>query len=430
MLNIFRDKNFRLLWLGQFLTIFGTRFSELALPWIVLNATGSPLKVGLVIICQHIGPMILAVPVGNWVENKNKKIVSLFADFTQFLAVAILVVAAFFDNLTLPIIGGLLFLLGMASLFFRVAFNSMLPAVFGRERLVDVHNSFEGADAVSTLIGPILAGLSISFIGAAWTLSIDALSFLLSFLTILFITYSFDPIEKEKKSQESIEGTKKLKGSFLEAFDGIKYLLGNKIQRLLTLTQFTLYFSTISVGLLVLVLTKQELELNATLVGIVFSSAGLGNLLGVVVMAKVKQIGWGKLLGSIFMVSSLGVFLITISSSFGIFCIGMFLFDGALSMAFVLYGTARQSITPDRLLARVGSAGVIVSSGTILFATSVSSTLAEFIGSRIPLGITSALIFTTGLFYIFNRSLDKPISKVKPIELEKKKEEILYEVYK
>ncbi|WAH35991.1 hypothetical protein [Alicyclobacillus dauci] len=44
--------NFRSLWFGRMVSIFGDRFTELALPWIVLQSTHSPWKAGLVVACE------------------------------------------------------------------------------------------------------------------------------------------------------------------------------------------------------------------------------------------------------------------------------------------------------------------------------------------------------------------------------------------
>ncbi|WLR42054.1 hypothetical protein LC087_14940 [Bacillus carboniphilus] len=43
---MFKNRNFLVLWLGQLVSIFGGRFSELVIPWVVLQVTQSPLKAG------------------------------------------------------------------------------------------------------------------------------------------------------------------------------------------------------------------------------------------------------------------------------------------------------------------------------------------------------------------------------------------------
>ncbi|RJO94822.1 MFS transporter [Exiguobacterium sp. RIT452] len=426
MKNIFSNKNFRLLWIGQLATIFGNRFSEIALPWIILNQTGSPLKVGLVIICQHIGPMIFSIPVGNLIEKINKKKVLLFSDAIQFIITTLIIIFTLNDSLSISVISILMFVSGIANLFFRVSFNSMLPSIFGREKLVDVHNSIEAADAVSTLLGPILAGTSIALLGAVWTMSIDAFSFLLSFLSVLFITYNFKMFAS--KVDNDTRSPSKSISSKSEWILGIKYIFSNKIQVLLTFTQVTLYFLTVGVGFLTLILTKEVNELSAFEIGVIFSGAGVGNIVGVLIMNKVKKYSWKNLSITLFFVSAVGVLLVALSKEFIVATLGMFLYDGALSMIFVLYSTARQASTHDHLLARVSSAGVLISSSTILLSTTISSFIAEYYGPQNALWICIALLFITAVLYTRLAVPKLTISELKP-EKSENEEELQSEIY-
>ena len=320
---------------------------------------------------------------------------------------------SFLQESSYLLIAVLLFILGIAGLFFRVSFNSMLPTVFRREELVDVNNYIEGADAISTLIGPSMAGLSLAYIGASWTLAFDAVSFFISFITLYFITYTFFSNKNESENDRNL-----ISNTNNKIFQGIKYLFGNNAQKLLTLTQFTLYFAGSSVGFLVLVLAKEELNLNSAMTGIILSCAGIGNIIGVFLLDKLKGMSWTKLLGTIILMSSLGVVLLALSRTFFFCCAGMFLFDGALSMAFVLYGTARQAITPNRVLARVNSAGVILSSGTILLTTPTISSFAEFNGSKLPLILCAIVMVITAAAFLFYPLSNQSIKDLKPLEID------------
>lgn len=426
MKNIFSNKNFRFLWLGQLATIFGNRFSEIALPWIILNQTGSPLKVGLVVICQHIGPMIFSIPVGNFIEKVNKKTILLISDAIQFIITTLIIIFTLNDSLSITVISILMFISGIANLFFRVSFNSMLPSIFGREKLVDVHNSIEAADAVSTLLGPILAGASIALIGAVWTISIDALSFLLSFLSVMFITYNFKTF-RNKVDSDAKMSSQSVSNKY-EWILGIKYIFSNRTQILLTITQVTLYFLTVGVGLLTLILTKESNGLSAFEVGVIFSGAGVGNIVGVLIMNKVKKYSWKNLSITLFVVSAIGVLLVALSKEFILATIGMFLYDGALSMIFVLYSAARQASTHDHLLARVSSAGVLISSSTILIATTISSFIAEYYGAQNALWVCITLLFTTAILYTKLAKSKVTISELKP-ESSINEEDLRSEIY-
>lgn len=84
----------------------------------------------------------------------------------------------------------------IAWLFLTISMSTLLSGIAGRHRLVETHNYMEAADAVSTLVGPLLAGFVLTAIGAAATLGIDALSFLLSFIGIAFLTIQEKPVQQ------------------------------------------------------------------------------------------------------------------------------------------------------------------------------------------------------------------------------------------
>jgi Na+/melibiose symporter-like transporter len=48
-LEVFRNRNFRLLWIGEAISVFGDHFYIVALPWLVLQITGDALAMGAVL---------------------------------------------------------------------------------------------------------------------------------------------------------------------------------------------------------------------------------------------------------------------------------------------------------------------------------------------------------------------------------------------
>jgi MFS family permease len=410
-LLLLKDRNFRLIWIGQMFSILGSRFSELALPWIVLHNTGSPLKAGLVAVCSQIAPLVLAIPAGTWLENQRKKPVALWAELFRALAMFILVLAALMNDLSTWIIALVLLFNGLASLLFRISFHSMLPSIVGRKKLLDAHNYLEGADAISTLIGPVLAGLTFAAIGATGTLGIDALTFLISFITIALIQYHERIVKRPEKTLDT--NTK-----WGQTLSGMKYLVGNNVQRLLTLNHGILNFCTVSVTLLAIIFAQGSLHLDVKETGLLFSAAGLGNILGVYLIGKLKHMHWGLLQSILLFISSSGVLILAFSSNLTWALVGMFVFDGALSMGFVVHGSVRQAITPDHLLARISSTGFLISGLTGIVGSLYAGGIAELLDSRIALGLCGILLMIGGLLTLINRSAHHPIEKVEHIELD------------
>jgi hypothetical protein len=273
------------------------------------------------------------------------------------------------------------------------------------------------ADAISTLIGPMLAGMTFAVLGATGTLAVDTLAIFISFITITMIQYGENVFRKsENQSQNQSESTEN-KAKWRQTLQGMKYLVGNDIQTLLTLNHGILNFTTVSVTLLAIILAQQSLDLKVEETGLLFSAAGLGNIVGVYLISKLKRLPWGFLLSVLLTISSMGVIILTFAQSLVWALIGMFVFDGALSMAFVVHGSVRQAITPDHLLARISSTGFIISGVAGMVGNVYAGGVAELLDSRLALSFCAILLMVGAIFTFKNRFVHQPIEKVEPIEL-------------
>ncbi|MBB6454117.1 MFS family permease [Salirhabdus euzebyi] len=406
---LLKQKNFLLLWIGQAISIFGTRFSDIAVPWVVLQLTDSPFKTALVAISMQIAPLFLSLFAGIWIENRSKKHVAITAEFIRFLSLIALVFIIMFDYFQLWIVLLIFFVFGAAGLFFRISFQSMLPSIVGREKLLSAHNYMEGADAVGTLLGPALAGLIFTLFGAAWTISIDAFTYLLSALTLCFIALTYTERRKEKKRKVH------LNKQWKEIKAGISILFQHHIQRYVTVQHAILNFLTNAVTLLVIINAKEELGLSVTETGLLFSAAGLGNIIGVFLMPVVSRFTWRTINIGLAAFSGTGILLLVMADGFVLSAIGMFLFDGALSMAFVVNGSARQAVTPDNYLARVSSGGLMISGSVTLLGAFFAGTVAEFLHVQVALFSCAVLLGISIIYSLRTKGLKVMLSKLTPL---------------
>ncbi|UCZ51539.1 MFS transporter [Bacillus shivajii] len=407
-MNLFKNKNFVIMWFGQLATIFGNRFSEIAIPLIVLQLTGSAWQAALVVVCSQVAPVIMSLPVGTWVEGKSKKLIALSAEAISFTTMALIVFFVWLDQLNIWILAGGLFVLGATGLFFRVAFGAMVPGVVGRKRLINAHSYFEGADAFSTFIGPVLAGIVLSSFGVAAVLTVDAFTYFISFLGILFLSFKEDKTISTRK-----QSTKK---TYISSIKSFKYLIGNHYQSFITLHHGILNFTTTAVTLTIIIYTSQTLHFSEWQIGMVLSAAGVGNIIGVLLMNKLSCYKWKCLYAGLMIVSSIGLLLILLASNLPIIMLGMFLFDGALSMAFIVNGTARQAVTPDNYLARIGAGGILLSGVVAISGNLFSGGLAEAIAPEFPLAFCMFLLLVATIISISFKKGSKKLEDLKPVE--------------
>ena len=100
--SLWRDRRFRTFWIGETLSQFGDRISELALPLIaVVLLDASPTQVGLLTAAVW-GPNLVSLFVGSWVDQQpRKRLLLVVADLARAAVLATIPLAYALDALTL-----------------------------------------------------------------------------------------------------------------------------------------------------------------------------------------------------------------------------------------------------------------------------------------------------------------------------------------
>ncbi|MFD2629638.1 MFS transporter [Oceanobacillus kapialis] len=401
------NKNFSFLWFSDLLSVLNGRFRELVIPLIVLGLTSSPLTTTLVLLSQQLGTILFAIPIGTIVETRNKVKIATICNLLYAVCIFLLTFLITIEQFNSAIIALLLFIMGLVALVSRTAFSTMLPAVAGRDKLTEAHTSLEAADAFSTLLGPVLGGLLLAFSGESVTLFVCGM---LSIGSMVFIT-KVNYREKFIYNKGARIDTKS-KRFINQAKDGVKHLFSNPFQKISILVMCSLSFSTVFVVLTVIFHARVTLNLSEELIGIILSCAGAGNIIGILIMKWFKEVNWLLFLTVLLIVSSFGVLLIGLFNNYLVLCIGMLIFDGALSMAFVVQASVHQGVTPDGLLSRVRSATYVISGMFSAIGTLLAGVIPEYWSSQVGLLIGFLCLAIPGVYIIRFRQVSGKLNKI------------------
>ncbi|MBT2598987.1 MULTISPECIES: MFS transporter [unclassified Oceanobacillus] len=403
------NTDFAKLWLHSISNILSNRFRELILPIIVLGLSGSPLLTSFVLLSQRISSILFSIPLGTWVEKRNLVLISTICNLIYAMLLFLLACLITIEDSSLGIIGIILFLMGFVELMLRITLAAMVPKIVSRDRLLSANNLLEAADAIVTFIGPALGGVILATYGPSITLVICGILILFCMIIISLVKY-----RNENINQKVIMNRKeKLKNFINEAREGVDYLYANDSQIVSTISAVVLGFTTVFIELTIIIHAKTALHFTETSIGILLSCAGIGNIIGVLIMPRFKRINWLYLLSSPLMISSLGILLLT-SHQFIIMCIGMVIFDGALSMAFVVQITVQQGITPDQLIARVRSAIIVLSGVATIMGTLLSGLISEW-DSNLALILGFIVLLLCGIFILKYKQQGVTMNKIQPI---------------
>ena len=177
---VLRQRDFRLLFCGQAVSLFGDRMVNVALAFAVLELGHSASEVGLVFACRTL-PLVLCLLAGGVVADRaSRRGVMVTADLVRLVSQGALAALLIGGGAEVWSIALLAAVTGGATGFFTPASTGLLPEVVAPDDLQPANGLRATAAAVGEIGGPITAGLLVASAGAGWALAIDAATFALS----------------------------------------------------------------------------------------------------------------------------------------------------------------------------------------------------------------------------------------------------------
>ncbi|MDQ2731023.1 MAG: MFS transporter, partial [Armatimonadota bacterium] len=349
--KLWRNRDFLLLWSGQAVSVLGTKISNLALPLLVLATTHSAVQAGLITSARMIPYLLLGLPAGVLVDRWNRKTAMIICDLARGVALGAVPVAWAFGHLSLVLLYAVALVQGTAFVFFNVAEMACLPNVVPREDLPQATAMDSVAGSAGSLVGPGLAGIIISAArttaaGDVLAYLIDALTYLASVVSLLFIRVPFQ-VDREETPKLSLVS---------EVKAGIRFLWADGRLRTLALTSWALSFLYAPVPLAMIVLAKDILHASPRMIGLIFSLSAIGGLIGAAVATRLKShLSFGAVIIGSVAAQALVTPLVGLALSPWMLTCGWaiaFMMDPIFSMASVSY---RLATTPDDMRGRVHS---------------------------------------------------------------------------
>jgi MFS family permease len=175
------SQDFRRLWAAYAISAIGSGIGYGALPLIaVLVLDVSTFQVALLAALSALAGAALALPMGDFIEQRRKRPVMIAADVVRFVALLSVPVAVAFDVLTYPQLCVVGVVQAAALIAFTAASGAHLKALVPADGRAEANSRFESTTWTTMSVGPPIGGALVSLVGAPLTLAIDAVSYLLS----------------------------------------------------------------------------------------------------------------------------------------------------------------------------------------------------------------------------------------------------------
>ena len=181
---VFRNRNFRLMWIGQLVSTSGSALTSLASSIFIYRLTNSALSVGLMLMATAAPSILVGLVAGVFVDRYDRKRIMIAADLLRAVLVFLI---PFLVPLHIAWLYVIVMLSSAVGQFYDPAHESVLPEVASEEELAAANSLMAISSFGSTAIGFAASGLIASQANIMWAFYLDALSFLFSGACILLI---------------------------------------------------------------------------------------------------------------------------------------------------------------------------------------------------------------------------------------------------
>ena len=390
-----------LLWGGQTVSEMGSAITQLALPLtavVLLKAT--TFEVGLLTSAATLAFAVIALPAGALVDRRPKRRVMIACDVARLLIVGSVPVTWAVGVLTLGQLYAVAVTAGVCTVFFDVSYQSYVPALLRQERLVDANGKLGASQSFAQLVGPGLGGGLVGAFGAPWAMAADALSYLVSVVSLFGIRI------REPGEQPGADPAGARSGLRAEIAEGLRFVVRDPILRkIVACTGTANLFSAIATAVEILFLIR-VLHVRPAYTGLLFAIAAVGGVAGGAASGRIaKRVGSARVIWFSILVLGAPSFLPALAEpgwSVALYPIG-FAFSFFASVVYnVAQVSYRQALCPPRLMGRMNAAVRWIVWGTLPLGGVIGGALGTAIGIRPTLWIGFAGTWAAGLWVYFS----------------------------
>jgi predicted MFS family arabinose efflux permease len=378
-LGAFAEPSFRRVYLARALSLFGDGLVPVALAFGVLSVDPSPSTLGFVL-ASRFGALVPSLLIAGVVADRMpRKAVMIGSDLTRLVAqaaIAALLITASARPWELILLAALY---GFGEAFFRPTVTGFIPEVVSAERMQQANALLATTTSVSTVAGPLIAGLLIVAFSPGWAIAVDALTFLAS--AVLLSGVSPRRTVRQTSAtvwRDVVEGWNVFRSRTWLWVDGVYAALGN----------FAVLAPLMSLGPLV---ASRHLGGAGSWAAIV-TALGLGSVLGGVTLLRTQP--RRPLLVGVPLLALLALppALLAVPAATPLIAAGAFAGGFGLAVFNTLFETTVQHHVEPAALSRVAAIDWLLSLGLSPFGFVAASLSASAFGVQVPLTVAAVWI--------------------------------------
>jgi len=391
-------RDFWLYFSGQLVSQVGSSFTLFALPLLVFKLTHSATNLALTTASNFVPYLLFGLVLGALVDRVDRKRMMLLTDVGRAAVIAVLPALALSGTLRVGDIYAVAFVQSTLGILFNCGEFAAIPSLVGRDDLVAANGRITATNSAGQILGPILAGVLVTFMSPADLLFFDAASFLLSAASLAAIRRGFNSTDRPTDANAGVIGLLR------DVRAGLRYVWSNPVLRSISLMMALINFVASTENSQLVLFAKRVLGASDSEVAVLFAAGAAGIVVVSVAAAPIRR-------RLNFAITALGALVIsgltvTAMALIGSYPAALVLWAASSGFGLLLNintNSLRQAIVPDEMYGRVVSIAQVLAWSAIPLGALAGAAAIQLSGSAADVyAVTGALTALIALLFAFS----------------------------
>ncbi len=360
----------------------------MAQSWLVLQLSNSPFLLGLDAFLGEVPILLFSLLGGVAADRRDRRHLLLGSQVIQ-LSCAFLLAALFALHLVkVWHILCLSFLTGFAQAFGGPAYQALIPSIVSIENIANAIALNSIQFNLARVIGPVLGGIALANLGAAWCFGLNGLSFLAVIVSLLVIR---TPFVKSTGNESVLDSMKQ----------GLHFVRTHGAMPSLVVLAFCMTALGVPLIVFLPVFARDVLHSGVNSYTVLLVTSGVGSILGALIVAAM---GYTKNKGrhalELLIVFGISMTAFSLSRTLLLSCAALFVAGASLVAVLSLLSSLVQEITADSMRGRVMSVYNVAFRGGMPVGSLLTGALSPVVATQFVLAANGVLLAALGLYYL------------------------------
>ena len=387
----FQYRDFRLLWVGACTSSIGTWMQEIAQNWLVFEITKSPFLLGLDDFLGNIPILLFSLFGGVIADRVDRRYLLIGSQLVQMTSAFTLAALIATGNVQIWHILVSSFVVGTAQAFGGPAYSALVPSLVEKEDLPNAIALNSIQFNLARVIGPVLGGLALKYVGSAWCFALNGLSFVAVIISLSRLHINFKPPRTGESVMESMA-------------QGFRFIRTQGAMSTLIVIAFCMTAFAIPMITFLPVMVKNVFQREAMTYTFFMVASGLGSITGALTVAALGNINnKGRVALTMLVALGAGIAGFAQSTSLPLSCVLLFCCGAVLMCAFAMISSLVQLITSNDMRGRVMSVYNVAFRGGMPIGSFVTGYLVPIWSAPSVLTVNGLLLVGLGLYFLLVR---------------------------